>query len=159
MASAALLTIALLAISASATAASGSQSSAQIIDRVTERCEDVSIQAETLGCFLAAAATSRAEMQQTYRRNLRSAMFLERKYNSFIKSQTNLKSVLPRSTLVRQLQASQKAWLMYSRAECGFQGETFFGGSGQDITDAECQFHLNLKRVDELNAAYKLLNM
>jgi uncharacterized protein YecT (DUF1311 family) len=56
------------------------------------------------------------------------------------------------------LEASQAEWLKYSDAQCSFEGETSFGGSGTDILAAQCHDRLNIRRISELNAAYALIN-
>jgi len=125
---------------------------AQANDSLQERCTGASTQAETLGCYAAAAAKSRAEVERAFERNLQTARALDREWNAHA-SHHILGSVLR-----KQLKVSQAAWLSYSQSQCSFEGGSSFGGSGTDILDAACHYRLNSQRLSELNAAYKLLN-
>ena len=64
---------------------------------------------------------------------------------------------MPSPSLVERLKLSQTAWLQYSDVQCGFEGETSFGGSGTDILNAECRYRMNSNRLKELEAARQLL--
>jgi len=121
-----------------------------------EKCNEVpsGTQVETLNCYIAAAARSHSEVQRLYRRDMQTALALDKEIAAFAKAHHMPASPSP----AKWLQSSQLAWIRYSRSQCAFEGGTSVGGSGTDILDAECHQRLNSKRIAELNAAYDLLN-
>jgi uncharacterized protein YecT (DUF1311 family) len=125
--------------------------SAQIVGRTEKRCSDASSQAETLSCYFDLAATSRAEVQRAFERNLQSAMAQDREFNAYSSAHGMLDA-----SLVKRLRTSQAAWLQYSDAQCGFEGGSSSGGSGEDILDAACHHRMNASRLQELEAAREL---
>ena len=126
--------------------------SAQIVGRTEERCGEASSQAETFSCYFDLAVTSRAEVQRGFERNLQSAMAQDREFNAYSSAHGML-----RASLAKRLRTSQAAWLQYSDAQCGFEGGSSSGGSGEDILDAACHYRMNSSRLKELEAARELL--
>jgi uncharacterized protein YecT (DUF1311 family) len=148
----AILAIVLVIGSSVPALAAGVVASREATDRLERRCDGASTQAETLGCYLAAAAKSRADVDRAFRRNLRTSIKLDRQFNAFARSKG-----IAGSSLSAQLKASQSAWIRYSQSQCSFEGGSSFGGSGTDILDAACHYRLNSKRSAELKAAGKFL--
>ena len=116
------------------------------------RCGGAASQVAALGCFLAAAARSRADVEHAYQRDLRAAIRLDRAFDAFARRRR-----MPAASLAAQLRASQAAWLTYARSQCGFEGGSSFGGSGTDLLEAACRDRLNRQRLAELEKAAGLL--
>lgn len=105
-----------------------------------------------LGCFLDAAKKSRLQVDRAINQALQAAVAEEKQYNTFGRSRH-----LPNAVLVRDLKASQAAWLIYSKSQCALEGGVAFGGSGTDSLEALCRYRLNVIRLSELRAAIDLL--
>jgi len=109
-----------------------------------QQCGGAATRAETLSCYLRAAARSRAEVDRAFERDVQRANALDHAASG--------------SSLENGLRASQAEWIRYSNAQCSFEGQSSFGGSGTDILVAACQDRLNSARSSELNSARALLN-
>jgi uncharacterized protein YecT (DUF1311 family) len=146
------LFLALFAFSHAELASAQAVPRAEASSRPEGQCDRASSQAETFSCYFELAATSRAEVQRAFDRSLESAIARDRELKAYPHARD-----MPSASLVERLKRSQTAWLQYSDAQCGLEGETSFGGSGTDILNAKCRYRMNSNRLEELEAARQLL--
>ena len=118
-----------------------------------KRCDAASTQIESLGCYLDAAATSRAAVRRAFHRDLQRAITRDRDFGAYAHAHGMLGL-----SLAQRLRISQVAWLKYSDVQCSLEGQSSLGGSGEDIHQAECHYRLNSGRLAELKATHELLN-
>ncbi len=116
--------------------------------RIRSQCDNEPTQAATFGCYTKLAGQLRNEIESAFRQRLAEASTADADARS---------SDHDGPHLAEGVRLSQVAWDNYVDAECGFEGQTSFGGSGDDILQMACRARLDMQRLTDLNAAHHLL--
>lgn len=104
-------------------------------------CGALSTSQEADKCYVDRMAVAMARVEKSYRRNLDEASAVDRD-----------RSGTDAPTARAQLEASQRAWLAYARAQCDLESWRAKGGSAEQIYNITCIERLALKRLDDLRS-------
>jgi uncharacterized protein YecT (DUF1311 family) len=112
------------------------------------QCDNEPTEAATFGCYAKAEKQLRGKVENVFRQRLTDATIADADAR---------KAHVDGPQLAEGMRLAQAAWEKYVDAECGFEGQTSFGGSGDDILRMECRVRLGAQRLAVLNAAHRLL--
>jgi uncharacterized protein YecT (DUF1311 family) len=106
-------------------------------------------------CLRSVERRARSKVNNAYARNLRAARDLD----TYIRNhKTKIEALRGWPLFTETARVAQTEWVKSADAQCQLEGNTNFGGSGNDRISLECHIRHNVQRLSELEKSYERLS-